>query len=84
MAFSFACERAGLATTVLDSKASVRLTKVADGFLIDRIALELTATVPGADEKKFQEIALEAKKVCPLSKALASVPEISLVTTLVK
>jgi osmotically inducible protein OsmC len=83
MAFAFACERAGFTASAIDSKASVRLAKVADGFLIDRIALELTAKVPGLDERRFQELALEAKKSCPLSKALASVPEVSLAATLV-
>jgi osmotically inducible protein OsmC len=52
------------------------------GFLIDRIALTLEAEVPGVDEAKFQEIAATAKRDCPLSKALASVPEITLVATL--
>jgi len=84
MAFAFTCERAGIATETIDTKASVRLAKVADGFLIDRIALELSAKVPGLDDKRFQEMAADAKKNCPLSKALASVPEISLVAKLVK
>jgi osmotically inducible protein OsmC len=34
--------------------------------------------VPGIDEAKFQEIANAVKHDCPLSKALASVPEITL------
>ena len=50
--------------------------------MIDRIALTLKAVVPGIDEARFQEIAQEAKKGCPLSKALASVPEITLTATL--
>jgi osmotically inducible protein OsmC len=82
MAFSFACDKAGLATTDVDTKASVRLSKQGDGFVIDRIALTLQATVPGIDDAKFQEIAGAAKLNCPLSKALASVPEITLVATL--
>jgi osmotically inducible protein OsmC len=40
--------------------------------------------VPGIDDAKFQEIAEGAKKGCPLSKALASVPEITLTATLLK
>ena len=50
--------------------------------MIDRIALTLNAVVPGIDEARFQEIAEEAKKGCPLSKALASVAEITLTATL--
>ena len=82
MAFSFACDSAGLATSDIDTQASVRLVKQGDGFLIDRIALTMQATVPGIDEAKFQEIAHAAKLACPLSKALASVPEITLTATL--
>jgi osmotically inducible protein OsmC len=48
------------------------------GFVIDRIALQLTAAVTGIDEGRFQEIALTAKRECPLSKALAAVAEITL------
>ena len=82
MAFSFACDKAGLATTGIDTTASVRLSKQGDGFVIDRIALTMEATVPGISDVKFQEIAAAAKRDCPLSKALASVPEITLVATL--
>ena len=45
-------------------------------------ALTLNAVVPGIDEGRFQEIALTAKRECPLSKALAAVAEISLRATL--
>jgi osmotically inducible protein OsmC len=82
MAFAFACEKAGLATRSIDTTAAVRLVKEGEGFKIDRIALTLQAAVPGLDEQKFQEIAQSAKKNCPLSIALAAVPEITLQATL--
>jgi lipoyl-dependent peroxiredoxin len=50
--------------------------------VIDRIALTLQATVPGLDDAKFQDLAHTAKRDCPLSKALASVPAITLEATL--
>ena len=84
MAFAFAAEKAGHATEVLDTTASVRLVEDGDGFTIDRIALTLKAKVPGMDEAAFQKLATEAKNNCPLSKALAGVPEITLSATLVK
>lgn len=84
MAFAFACEKAGLATTSIDTTAAVRLVKEGEGFKIDRIALTLQAVVPGLDEQKFQKIAQSAKKNCPLSIALAAVPEITLQATLGK
>ena len=82
MAFAFALEREGLTATKIDTRAAVRLAKDGEGFKIDRIALELDASVPNLDEAKFQQIAAAAKAGCPLSKALASVPEITLVATL--
>ena len=78
MAFSFACDAAGFATTAIDTQASVRLVAKGGGFSIDHIALKLEASVPGIDEPTFQKLAAAAKKDCPLSKALASVPEITL------
>lgn len=84
MAFSFACDKAGFATEEVDTQAAVRLVPQGEGFLIDRIALTLKAKVPGIDEAKFQQIAKAAKRDCPLSKALASVPETELSATLIK
>lgn len=78
MAFSFACDKAGYATASVDTTARVRLVQQGEGFAIDRIALTLDAVVPGMNEATFQDIAEAAKKGCPVSKALASVPEISL------
>ena len=82
MAFSFACDKAGFSTDLVDTQAKVRLSPQGDGFLIDHIALTLTATIPNIDEATFQAIAKGAKEQCPLSKALASVPEITLTATL--
>jgi osmotically inducible protein OsmC len=82
MAFSFACDAAGFATTSVDTQAGVRLVMKDGGFQISHIDLKLEATVPGVDEATFQKLAAGAKKDCPLSKALASVPEISLTAVL--
>jgi len=46
--------------------------------------LRLEANVAGIDEDTFQKIAATAKQDCPLSKALASVPEITLTAVLRK
>lgn len=83
MAFAFAAEKAGHPTETLDTTASVRLVQEGEGFAIDRIALTLKAKVPGLDDAAFQKLATEAKNNCPLSKALAGVPEITLSATLV-
>ena len=78
MAFSLACDKAGFATESVDTQADVRLAQDGERFLIDRIALRLSAVVPGLDEVRFQQIAEQAKRECPMSKALASVPVITL------
>jgi len=83
MAFSLACDKAGFATAAVDTQARVRLAQQGEGFVIDRIALTLKAAVPGIDESEFQSIALATKRDCPLSRALTSVPEITLQATLV-
>jgi lipoyl-dependent peroxiredoxin len=82
MAFSFGCDAAGFATTAIDTQAAVRLVLKGGGFSIERIGLRLEASVPGIDEATFQKIAAKAKQDCPLSKALASVPEITLTAIL--
>jgi len=84
MAFSFACDKAGFATSSVDTEARVRLSPAGEGFVIDRIALQLKATIAGIDEATFQKIAEDAKRNCPVSKALAGVADISLSATLVR
>jgi lipoyl-dependent peroxiredoxin len=78
MFFAVSCEKAGINVSSIDTTATVRLAKDGEGFKIDRIALVMEATVPGIDNAKFQEIAEGSKKNCPVSKALAAVPEITL------
>ena len=78
MFFAVSCEKAGIAVGSIDTTATVRLAKEGEGFKIDRIALTMEATVPGLDQAKFNELAESSKKNCPLSKALAAVPEITL------
>jgi osmotically inducible protein OsmC len=40
--------------------------------------LTMQSNIPDFDDIRFQELALTAKRDCPLSKALASVPNIVL------
>ncbi len=62
----------------------MRLTTDGVGFVIDRVVLTLEASVPGIDDAAFNGIADDTKRNCPSSKALASVPEISLTARLKK
>lgn len=45
---------------------------------VTRIDLDVEATVPGIDDDAFQAAAKGAKENCPISKALAAIPEITL------
>ena len=53
------------------------------GPTINKIELDCRAKVPGIDDAEFQEVAAEAKSGCPVSKALASVDEVTLDAKLV-
>ncbi|MDY6818854.1 MAG: OsmC family peroxiredoxin [Halobacteriales archaeon] len=50
---------------------------------ISQIDLEVEATIPDIDEETFHEYANGAKENCPVSQALAAVPEVTLSATLV-
>ena len=71
MALSAGLSKAGLKPTRIRTKAAVTLDKVGDAFAITKIDLDCEATVPGLDDKTFQEQAKAAKEGCPVSKALA-------------
>jgi lipoyl-dependent peroxiredoxin len=53
------------------------------GPTITKIELDSQVKVAGVDEAQFQELAAQAKKDCPVSKALSAVPEIVLNARLV-
>jgi osmotically inducible protein OsmC len=55
----------------LDTKAAVTLAKTEGGLAITGIALTVTGRVDGVDQEKFAELAAEAERTCPVSKALA-------------
>jgi osmotically inducible protein OsmC len=81
MALSVALERAGLKPQSVSTSAEVHLERGEAGFSITQIVLTSDAKVAGIDNAKFQTIADETKKGCPVSKALAGT-KISLVATL--
>ena len=83
MAFSGGLTRAGYPPTRVSTTARVHVERGDSGFKITTIELDTEAEVPGIDEATFQEQAEAAKKGCPVSQALASVPEITLNARLV-
>ena len=60
------------------------LRRVDGAPTIAKIALVTEGRVPGIDEAAFAEHAAAAKAGCPVSRALASVPEITLEARLVQ
>ena len=82
MALAAALTKAGKKPERVATTAKVHLENVGGAFQITRIDLESVAKVPDVDAPTFQAFAQDAKKNCPLSKALASV-EITLNATLV-
>jgi osmotically inducible protein OsmC len=81
MALSLGLEKAGAKPKSIHTSADVRLDREGEGFAITSIELSTEADVPGLDAAKFQTIAEETKKGCPVSKALAAV-KINLKATL--
>lgn len=78
MALSGDLEKQGFTPVRISTQAQVTLGKVEGKSRITNILLTTEAVVPGISESQFMEIAEGAKKGCPVSAALASVPDISL------
>ncbi|MDR7050159.1 osmotically inducible protein OsmC [Duganella sp. 3397] len=70
MALSGVLGEAGMTAQKLETTAAVTLDKVDGGFAITKVHLTLLATIPGADQAKFEEAANKAKVSCPVSKLL--------------
>ncbi|MGA2192479.1 MAG: OsmC family protein [Nitrospirota bacterium] len=70
MALSFQLEQMGLKPDSIVTEAAVTLEKLETGFEVTQSHLDVTARVPGADMKKFEEAANAAKAGCPISKLL--------------
>ncbi|HEY3544252.1 MAG TPA: OsmC family protein [Gaiellaceae bacterium] len=75
MALSHALAQAGNEPEELRTSATVTFQP---GEGITKIALTVDGRVPGIGAQQFEEAANTAKENCPVSKALASVPEITL------
>jgi lipoyl-dependent peroxiredoxin len=84
MALSLVVGQAGHSLESVETKATVHIDKVDEGFAITQIELETQARVPGLEDSEFQDLAEGAKKGCPVSQALAAVPSIELRASLVE
>jgi osmotically inducible protein OsmC len=75
MALSAGLSKEGTAPEELHTTATVTFQP---GEGITKIALTVEGRVPGLDAAGFEQAARAAKEGCPVSKALAGVPEITL------
>jgi osmotically inducible protein OsmC len=78
MALANGLAQDGHAPTKLETDAQVTLDNSGGGFAISKIHLTVRGDVEGMDEAEFRKAAEQAKQNCPVSKALASVPELTL------
>lgn len=75
MSLSHVLAEGGTPPQTLDTSATVTFVP---GTGITKSALTVRAVVPGIEEPAFLQAAQTAKEDCPVSKALAAVPEITL------
>jgi len=80
MAFSMLLGEEGFTPDSIDTKATVTLDKVDDGFAVTAVHLDMQARIPNIDQAAFESIANKAKAGCPISKLLNA--DISLNATL--
>jgi lipoyl-dependent peroxiredoxin len=78
MAFSNILAEHGHQPESVKASARVQLRPVDGAPTIAKITLDVEGRVPDIDEAHFLEHAEEAKAGCPVSRALAGVPEIEL------
>ena len=83
MALAAALADAGTPVNSVKTDATVTLRFVDGAPTITAIALTTVGDVPGIDEAAFKQAADGAKAGCPVSRALAAVPEITLEAKLV-
>jgi osmotically inducible protein OsmC len=82
MALSNILAEAGHTPDAVETEAVVTLRPVDGAPTITKIALTTVGRVPGLDDAGFQEHAAAAKAGCPVSRALAGVPEVTLAASL--
>jgi osmotically inducible protein OsmC len=70
MALSGQLSTAGFTAESIETTAAVTLEKTDAGFTITTVDLNVTAKVPGADQKAFDTAANNAKAGCPISRLL--------------
>lgn len=70
MALSAQLAQAGMTAERIETTATVNMEQSGGGFSITAVHLDLSATIPGADQAAFDKAANDAKTGCPVSKVL--------------
>ena len=70
MALSMILGQAGMTAESIDTKATVSLEQVGDGFAVTSSHLQTTVKIPNADKAAFEKAVAAAKTGCPISKLL--------------
>ena len=70
MALSMILGQAGMTAESIDTKATVSLEQVGDGFAVISSHLETRVKIPKADKAAFEKAVAAAKTGCPISKLL--------------
>src|SRR5690349_9569808 len=70
MALSGNLERNGTPATRIETSAACTVAPAGNGFKITTMKLTVTAKVANIDDAKFQQVAEETKKTCPISMAI--------------
>ena len=70
MALSLILGEAGMVADTIRTTAEVTLDKLAEGYAITAVHLDVRAKIPGADSAAFEKAAEAAKAGCPVSKVL--------------
>ena len=70
MAFSNTLAKAGSPPQVLNVQAVCSLERTESGLKISMMDLNVRGKVPGLDQAKFQQLAEQGEKNCPVSNAL--------------
>ncbi|EYD77673.1 Osmotically inducible protein C [Rubellimicrobium mesophilum DSM 19309] len=82
MALSGDLEKAGLKADNIDARSTVNLDMSSGAPTVNRIHVDVSATVPGASEEQFRQIAEGTKQNCPISRLLAGSAQIDMTAKL--
>ena len=70
MALSGQLGNAGMVADSIATEATLTMEKLEQGWTVTEVHLDVTVSIPGGDQAKFEEAANNAKAGCPISRLL--------------